>query len=215
MKTAMVFGATGLIGLHVVELLLNAEEYDKVIVISRRPTGYDHPKIEEKIIDFSEISLKKTGKADIVFCCLGTTINKAGSKEKFRYVDYHLPVEIAKHTATESIPRLVVVSSIGATTETKNFYLLTKGEMERDVSKQQIPYITFVRPSLLLGSRKEFRFGEEVGKVLAKLLSPFMFGGLKKYKAIHAEKVARAMLFIGKMEKPGQIYENDQLFKLQ
>ncbi len=215
MKTAMVFGATGLIGSHVVDLLLNAQEYDKVIVISRRPAGYDHPKIENKIIDFSEKSLKKTGRADIVFCCLGTTIKKAGSKEKFRYVDYHLPLEIAKHCATESIPRLVVVSSIGATTETKNFYLLTKGEMERDVLKQQIPYITFVRPSLLLGSRKEFRFGEEAGKLLAKVLSPLMIGGLKKYKAIHANKVARAMLLIGKSENPGRIFENHELFKLQ
>lgn len=215
MKTAIVYGATGLIGSHVVELLLHAEEYSKVIVISRRPAGYSHPKIENKIIDFSDESIDKTGKGDTIFCCLGTTIKKAGSKEKFRYVDYHLPVEIAKHCATENIPRMVVVSSIGATTDTKNFYLLTKGEMERDVLKQQIPHTTFVRPSLLLGSRKEFRFGEEVGKVLAKLLSPFMFGGLKKYKAIHAEKVARAMLHIGKMENPGQIYENDQLFKLQ
>jgi uncharacterized protein YbjT (DUF2867 family) len=197
LKTAVIFGSSGLTGFEVLKQLCDHPNYGKIICYNRKPLQYKHEKFEEIVVDFDKLSgsIKKL-EADEVYCCLGTTIKKAGSQQAFRKVDLDYPVEIGKLAEQNKIRHYLVVSSIGANHRSGNFYLKTKGAMEEAISKYDIPQITFARPSMLLGDRKEYRFGEEMGKILLKVISPFMIGKLKKYRGIQAETVANAMIII-------------------
>lgn len=194
MKTAAVFGSTGLIGTHLIQLLCNSNEYGKVYSFARRKSENQPEKVEH--IDFLVDSLKIPNNVDTVFVCLGTTIKKAGTQEAFLKVDYDMVVEIAKQSKLSNVKRFIVVSSIGANPSTSNFYLKTKGRMEEAVKQQQLEYCGIVRPSLLLGNRKEFRFGERVSIVLFKIFSFIFVGSLRKYKGIYAEDVAKGMIML-------------------
>lgn len=194
MKTAAVFGSTGLIGNHLVQLLSTNKEYEKIYSFVRRKPDNKPTKVEH--IDFSVDSLIIPNDVDTVFVCLGTTIKKAGTQEAFLKVDYDMVVEIAKQSKLSNVKRFIVVSSIGANPNTSNFYLKTKGRMEEAVKQQQLNYCGIVRPSLLLGKRNEFRFGEKVSIVLFKIFSFIFVGSLKKYKGIYAEDVAKGMIML-------------------
>ena len=211
-KSAILFGATGLVGNELLKILCASERYASVKTFSRRTSGISNAKLTELInplVDPNEISDEIKG--DDLFCCLGTTIKKAGSREVFRNIDLELPVTLAKIAQKNQVKKFIVVSSVGANAGSRNFYLQTKGEMEKQVSETNIPDIIIVRPSMLLGKRNEFRFGEIMGKAVMKAFSPLLTGKLKKYRGIKAETVAMAMLNLANANENQEIFESDEL----
>jgi uncharacterized protein YbjT (DUF2867 family) len=213
LKTAIVFGSTGLVGKALLDQLLSRPEYGQVICVNRKPREIGHPRYKEIISDFTNTGqLKDIKFGDDVFCCLGTTIKKAKTSEKFERVDYDLPVEIGKICQEKGVKHFLVVSSIGADARSGNFYLRTKGRMEEAIKSLNIGQKTIVRPSMLLGPRKEFRFGEEIGKVGMKIFKPLLAGKWKKYRAIEAADVAMAMIIIANTSPTKQVvFESDEL----
>jgi len=213
-QIAIVAGATGLVGSSLLNQLLDDPYFTKVISISRRDSGIKHTKLSEFIGPLDDVTfLKNHIKGDILFCCLGTTIKKAGSREAFKKVDLEIPVLIAKIASENQVPAICVVSSIGANANGSNFYLQTKGEMENEILNLGFEKTTIVRPSMLLGNRKEFRLGEEIGKLVMIPSNYLLFGRFKKYRAIKGETVSRAMINIKKKNISGKIFESDQLEK--
>lgn len=211
-KTAIVFGATGLVGSELLKLLCASEMYSSVKTIGRRSSGISDAKLTEivnPLLDPDEI--RDVIKGDDLFCCLGTTIKKAGSREVFRKIDLELPVKLAKIAQENQVKKFIVVSSIGAKAGSRNFYLRTKGEMEKQVLEANIPDIIVVRPSMLLGNRDEFRFGENIGKALMKVFSPLLTGKLRKYRGIEAHTVAKAMFNLANAGENQEIFESDEL----
>lgn len=191
MKTAIIVGATGLVGKELCKQLLADERYDKVKLLVRKSQAVTHPKIEEVIIDFNNLNaLNITG--DELYCCLGTTIKTAGSKEAFYKVDFEYVVQIAKKALHGGVKKVVVVSAMGANKNSSVFYNKVKGEMEGTVSQLGFQNCIIVRPSMLLGNRTEFRLAELIGK---KVMTALSFLIPAKYKAIHDYQVANAMVF--------------------
>jgi uncharacterized protein YbjT (DUF2867 family) len=210
-KTAIVFGSSGLIGSELLPQLFADPDYDLVIAFVRKPTGIVAAKLEEVITDFKDIdALRSQVKGDVVYCCLGTTIKTAGTEAAFRKVDYELVRWAAVAAAENKVSRFIVVSSMGANADSGNFYLRTKGEMEKAVSALNFSQCVIVRPSMLLGPRKEFRFGEKVGKVV---MIAFSFLIPSKYKAIQAKQVAKAMIATVRENHKSGIIENAELLK--
>ena len=214
-KTALVAGASGLVGSNLLNLLINDPAFERVKVITRKPLGIQSEKISELIINFDELNQHAQKlSADVVFCCLGTTIRTAGSQENFRKVDFTYCVELAKVAKSQGAKQFILVSSIGADASSSNFYLKTKGETEEAISALHIDRFAIMRPSMLLGDRKEFRAGELAGKFIMQALSFAFVGGLKKYKGIQAETVARCMITASKNPEKGKmIFEGDLIGK--
>jgi uncharacterized protein YbjT (DUF2867 family) len=212
-RTAIIFGASGLIGRSLLKLLIADPAYDKIRIFVRKKIDLSDPRAEIHVSDLSDISkLKDQIKGDVLFCCLGTTISKAGSKDAFRKIDYEMPANIAMIAAEHKVQGFYVVSSLGADPVSSNFYLRTKGEMEEAVKKSGLSSVGIFRPSLLLGSRTEFRFGESLGKGFMKLVNPLLFGSWKKYRAIKGSDVAKAMRSAAKENKAGNsIYQSDEI----
>lgn len=195
-KTAVVFGATGLVGNELVNELLDNNEFEKVISIVRRTKPVSNPKHKQVLLqDFSSLLLRKDELiATDYYCCIGTTIKIAGSQEAFRRVDFDIPQQIALLAQELGISNLVVISSIGANANTRNFYLRTKGEMENAVRAIYRGNLKIVRPSLLMGNRNEFRFAEKASAMFMKMLNWIFIGPAKKYRGIYASDVAKAMI---------------------
>lgn len=216
MKTALVFGATGQTGEQLTDLLLNDGSYTAVKLFVRKPTGKQHAKLQEVVNPLTDInSIQNEIINGDVFCCIGTTIAKAGSQAAFTKVDYELPLAIAKAAAANGIVTMVTITALGANAKSNNFYLRTKGEVEHDIAQQGIANTVFVRPSLLLGDRKEFRLGERISKSIVALINPLFIGKLKHYKAIHSRTVAQAMVNLANDGKTGIRYiENEDLFEI-
>ena len=212
-KTAILLGASGLVGSELLKLLLENTEYDKVKIFVRTSLSVQHPKLEEIIFDVDSVSnLESQITGDVLFCCLGTTIKVAGSQEAFRKVDYSLPLLFANIAKKNGVEKFLLVSSLGADKSSSNFYLRVKGEVEAALGSIGFKTLIIVRPSMLLGKRKQFRFGELIGKAVMKSLSFVFIGKLRKYKAIEATKVAKAMSILSIQESQGfQIFESDYL----
>lgn len=212
-KIAIVFGATGLVGSNLLKQLCESPLYSEVITFSRKSLGFNHPKIKEVFNYFSDLTtIKNSLHGDDLFCCLGTTIKKAGNQENFKKIDFEMPVQLAKMAEENKIKGFFVVSSIGADAKSSNFYLRTKGEMEKEVLDCNIPKIAIARPSILLGNRNEFRLGEEFGKIFMKSFSVLIQGKYRKYRPITAETVAKALILIANDDNSDQdIYESDEL----
>ncbi len=193
MKTAIIIGATGLIGNHLTKLLLVDERYKTVKVFVRRSTGLNNPKLEEHIVDFDKLNEWKDKLiGDELFSCLGTTIKKAGSKETQYKIDFTYQYEVAKAAAENGIKNYLLVSSTGANSKSGNFYLRIKGELEDKVSILPFDKIRIFQPSILVGKREEKRAGESVGIILGNILAYLPY--LKKYKPIEGKTVAQAMI---------------------
>lgn len=210
MKQALIFGSTGLIGNEVLQLLLQDSAYH--ISTFTRKAAQSSNKVTNHVINFNRLEESAqliTG--DVLFCCLGTTIRKAGSRAAFREIDYELVLKIARIAVRNGVARMLVISSVGADANSGNFYLKTKGEMERDLQLLPFQHIKILRPSILTGQRKEFRLGEKVGIGFATLLAPLMMGSLSKYRPIKAETVARAMIALASDDSPQIVYESDAL----
>jgi uncharacterized protein YbjT (DUF2867 family) len=207
-KTALILGATGLIGQALTQQLLENPYYDTVKVLVRTPLELEHPKLIQERYDYDHPQADLLT-ANHVYCCLGTTIKKAGSPEAFRKVDYDYVVQTAALAQEQGARRMAVVSSMGADANSKVLYSRVKGEMEAALQAQGWETLYIVRPSLLLGERDEFRLGESIGKVAAKGLS-FLIPD--KYKGIEGSQVAKAMQqYVTQGEAGQHIVESDAL----
>lgn len=211
MKTALIIGSTGLIGSQLLQLLLESDCYDTVITFVKRDTGIQHPKLKQHCIDFDQPeSYQNLVKGDDFFCTIGTTIDKAGSKEAFRKVDFEYPEQFAKIAIENKIKHFLIISSLGADAASSNFYLKTKGEIENFLKASTLEKVSILQPSLLLGNRTEFRLGEKIGAFFMKAFSFLLQGKLKKYKPIHSSTVARALFAIAQQKnKKITIYESN------
>lgn len=215
MKTAALYGATGLVGGYLLDELVHNPEVGKIYCIGRKSPSYAHAKIENRTVSPEAFATEiEIIRPDIVFICLGTTRAKAGSKSAFVRVDRELPAAIAASAAKAGVKTLAVVSSIGANVRSGNFYLRTKGEMEQAILHSGVEHVVIVRPSLLLGARQEFRLFEKAGEWMMKIADRFMTGKWRKYRAIHARSVAVAMLRLALKTKGKQIVESDQLSEI-
>ena len=215
-KTALVVGATGLVGGTLLEYLLNEIYYRKVIVLTRSRLPIQNPKLEEIIVDFDHLqNTQLSREVDDVYCCLGTTMKKAGSKEAFRRVDYHYPLETARLGLKNGASQYLIVTALGANKKSVFFYNRVKGEVEEALWKLNFEAIHIFRPSLLLGEREEQRTGEKMSEIVMKFIQPFLIAGLKKFRAIKSEKVAAAMYKIAQENLKGRfIYESDKIMKI-
>jgi len=192
--TATLIGATGLIGNYLLDELLNDDFYHAVRILIRRPMEFTHSKLEKKLVDFTDAEsfrLALEG-SDVVFCSIGTTQKKVkGDKAAYRKVDYDITVNAAKFCKLNGCETFVFVSSVGANSKSNNFYLKLKGEVEDAVKAVGLKSVHIMRPSVLLGERKEFRLGEKISK---GIMSTFSFLIPSKYKPMHGRVVAKAML---------------------
>jgi uncharacterized protein YbjT (DUF2867 family) len=206
-KTALLIGATGLVGKQVLLNLLESTDYSEVKALTRKSLNIRHLKLTEIIFDFENPD-KAVVKADDVFCCLGTTIKKAGSEEAFKKVDLEYPLKIASLAKINGAEKYLIVSSMGADSKSVFFYNRVKGEVQDKLASFNFDSLHILQPSLLLGEREERRLGEKIGEVLAKLFGPLMSGSLKKYKAIDSAKVARAMVVLAQKQDKGIFIHN-------
>ncbi|WP_428235610.1 NAD(P)H-binding protein [Gracilimonas sp.] len=213
-KTAIVIGATGLVGSHILKQLLEDDRYETVKVFHRRSTGVEHPKLEEHVVDFDNMEeWKNQLTGDELYSALGTTIKKAGSQEKQYTIDFTYQYETAKAAAENGVDKFSLVSSAGANAQSRAFYTKLKGELDEAVKELPFEVITILRPSFLDGDRSENRLGEAIGIFMAKLFTKIP--GLKKYRPIFAGKVAEGMInSLHKCPKGYHIFELDEIFYL-
>ncbi len=202
-KIALLAGTTGLIGSQVLDLLLESNDYEKVIAISRKPLDKTHPKLNNLVCELNQLQSHASElKADDVFCCLGTTMKNAKTKEAFRSVDYDAPLALAKISKENGAKKYLLISALGANKDSSIFYNKVKGEVEEAIGQLGFNSFHIFQPSLLTGPRREQRAGEEAAQVFYKI-----FGFLipKKYASIESIKVARAMIALAKDEKRGRV----------
>lgn len=194
-KTALLAGATGLVGSALLPLLLASDRYAKVIVVGRHPVAMEHPKLVQVVTELDQLEHERLRLiADDVYCCLGTTIRQAGSQEAFYKVDFLYVVRLAALTAANFAAQFLVVSALGADINSRFYYSRVKGEMEEAVRQTPFRAIHIFRPSLLLGERAKPRLGERLGAVVLALARPLLRGGWRKYRPVTATTVAQAML---------------------
>jgi uncharacterized protein YbjT (DUF2867 family) len=194
-RIALVAGATGLVGGYLVNALIEAQEYARVFALTRRPLPREHAKLANRIVNFDRMADQIKGlSAHDAFCCIGTTIADAGSQEAFREADVDAVLLFAQAARVAQATRFVVVSSVGADSKSKKFYLRTKGEMEEAVTGLGFTSVDIMQPSLLLGPRKALRPLEITGRIFAPLINPLLTGAREQYRAISAETVARGMV---------------------
>jgi uncharacterized protein YbjT (DUF2867 family) len=215
-KSALLVGGTGLVGGHCLQLLLASPEYSRICVIGRRPLETRHLKLQQVTVEFDALpeDVAVFG-VDDVFCCLGTTIAKAGSQEAFTRVDRDYPKIIAEVAVKYGAKQFLLVSSVGAGAASSNFYLRTKGEVEGAISALPFQAVHILRPSMLLGERAEFRWKERLFEPMMRGLQWMFVGALRKYRPIEARDVARAMVNAARRGGRGvQIYEGSELERL-
>ena len=212
-RTALLAGATGLVGSHLLKLLLADAEWDRVVTLGRRTTPTEHDKLEQRVVDLAAVAAAGDLRhADDVFCCLGTTIKQAGSQEAFRRVDHDFVVGFARAGIRAGATQFLLVSAIGADPESRVFYSRVKGETETDVGALPYRAIQIFRPSLLLGERELFRLGERFAMMAAPLLQLALVGRLRRYRPIQARDVARAMVRIAREAPRGpNVFEYDAM----
>lgn len=214
-KTAAVIGATGLIGSELAKLLQNNPAYTTVRLLVRRPVAATDEKTEIKLVDFSDAESLKLAidGSDDVFCAVGTTQKKVkGDQAAYRKVDYDIPVNAARYGAETGIQNFLLVSSVGASCKSKNFYLRLKGETEEALKALPVKSISIFRPSVLIGKRPESRFGERLAQSLMQFFAFLLVGRLDKYQPIDAKDVAMAMIDVAAMGKPGvAVYEFNEM----
>ncbi|MEX1153183.1 NAD(P)H-binding protein [Parvibaculum sp.] len=218
-KTALIAGATGLVGGHLLKLLLADPQYGHVVAVTRRKLeGVSSPKLEELVVDFDALDKSLAQKdipVDDAYCALGTTIKTAGSQEAFRKVDFDAIVAFAKAAKARGAKRLMLVSSIGADPASSVFYSRVKGETEQALGAIGFETLHIFRPGLLIGERAETRPVESIGKLVSPVLDAMMLGPMRVYRSMRVENVARAMLAAASTATSGrQIHTYDQMMYL-
>lgn len=212
-KIALVFGATGLVGGHCLRLLLESSYYSKIKVYSRRDIYIQHPKLEKYIIDFDKIAdFKDVISGHDVFCTLGTTLKKAGSKAAFFKVDYTYTLEVAKLALSNNAQQFILVTAMGTDEKSMFFYNKVKGQVETEVKKLGYKSIRILRPSLLLGKRNEKRFAEKLALHASSFTNLITDVIAPNYSAVRAEQVAKAMITAAqRLDKGVFIYESNEI----
>jgi Predicted nucleoside-diphosphate-sugar epimerases len=207
-KKAILLGASGLVGGQLLRQLLESGHYDQVVSLARRALPLEHPKLVQKQLDFDHPD-QSLVVGDDLFCALGTTLRKAGSKEAQYRIDCLYPIEVGNIARQNGVRRFLLVSSVGANPDTSNFYLRTKGELEEKIKKLDFECFVSARPSFLLGDRTEFRLGEKIGILLAKLFAPLI---PRRYRGVQAAVVAKALIHAANDGRSGSwVLENEAL----
>jgi len=215
MKTALIFGSSGLIGGQLLKILIETNNYNKIKLFVRSAPEINDPKIEIIETDFNNLENHKEDiKGDDCFFCIGTTKQNAPDKNEYRRIEYNIPVEVAQIAKLNLVNSFLYVSSGFADLKNSGAYLRNKGEVEEGLKKLNFPKLGIMRPSILLGNRKENRVGEKIGIFVMKMFSPLFLGGLKKTKPIHSEKVAKAMLIVAQNDFQQTIFESNQIVEI-
>lgn len=212
MKVAIA-GATGLTGSLCLQELIKNKNISEIFAIGRKPTGIINSKLKE--IELKNFQSSEIITVDAFICCIGTTIKKAKSKEAFMDVDLHLPVSIAKKLQENGCKIMSVISAMGADTNSYFFYNRVKGMMEQEIKNLNFESVSILRPSLIIGHRKEKRTGEKMGIVFMKIMNPLLFGKLKNYRSIKALQISKALVNTILKNKPGyNIYLSEKIKRL-
>ena len=215
MKTALIFGSSGLIGNELLELILKDNNYIKIKLFVRSDLTDVNSKIEIIKTDFNNIENHKDKiVGDDCFFCIGTTRKNTPDKNEYIKIEYNLPIEVAKIAKSNSINNFIYISSLGANSNAASLYLKNKGQTEQELIKLNFMNLSILRPSILLGNRKENRVGEKIGIFAMKTLSPLFLGNMKKYKPIKVEYVAKAMLEVAQKNYQKNILESDEIIKI-
>ena len=215
MDTALVVGATGLVGSHCLRTLLDTGIYGRVVAFTRRPLGQLHPRLVETIVDFDKLEELEPFPIADVFSALGTTIAKAGSQADFLKVDFEYPRIIAERSAAAGATQFLLVSSVGADPQSSNFYLRVKAQLEKAVTGLSFESVHIFRPSFLIGTRAEFRLADALAGPALRAVQFALVGKLRKYRPIAASTVAAAMTVAARGAKPGRhIYHYDDIVSL-
>jgi uncharacterized protein YbjT (DUF2867 family) len=211
-----VAGSTGLVGRSVVELVLAEPRAELVHALVRRPHWSPRPKLVEHVVDFDQLQVDLKGRAaSHVYCCLGTTMAQAKTREAFRKVDYEYPLALARAAREAGARVFILVSALGANAKSAVFYNRVKGELEAALADVGFPTLHIARPSLLLGERSESRFGERLGAAVARPLGRLLLGSWRKYAPIAGSDVARALVLLGRDAREGRfVHESDALARL-
>ena len=215
MKTALLFGASGLVGSHLLNQLIKDTNYSKIKLFVRSVTEIIDPKVEIIKTDFNNLqNHKEDVKGDDCFFCIGTTKQNSSDKDEYRRVELDIPKEIAKIAKLNLVNSFIFVSAIYANPNSSGDYVKFKGLVEEELKRLNFPKLALMRPSFLMGDRKEKRVGEKIGIFVFKLLSPLLLGPLKKMRPINAETVAKAMIRAAKENLEKNIFESNEIAEL-
>ena len=215
MKTALLFGASGLVGNHLLNQLISNNNYSKIKLFVRSSIDISDPKIEIIQTDFNNLENHREDiKGDNCFFCIGTTKKNSPDKNEYRRVELEVPKQIAQIAKSNSVNSFAFVSSGYADPKSSGDYLKFKGEVEEELKRLNFPKLGIMRPSFLLGDRKEKRIGEKIGIFVFKLLSPLFLGPLKKMKPIHSATVAKAMIAITQNDSSQTIFESNEISEI-
>ena len=212
MKTALIFGSTGLVGSNLLTLLIKDDYYTAIKIFARSKVNINDPKVEIINLDFNKLNeYSHLIKGDDCFFCIGTTKKKTPNNDEYRNIEYNFPVNIAEIAKNNNVRSFMYVSSLGSNPNTKNTYLKNKGEAEEFLKKLNFSQLSIIRPSFLLGDRNEFRLGEIIGKNIYKKLSFLFQGSLRKFRAIESKNVAKAMIVISKNNYQDIYFDSEYL----
>ena len=215
MKTALIFGSSGLIGNELFKTILLNNSYDKIKVFVRSIPEVNNPKVEIIKTDFFNLEQYKDKIiGDDCFFCIGTTKKDTPDKEEYKRIEYNIPVNVAKIAKANSVKSFYYVSSIGANPNASSNYLKNKGQVEGELQNLNFSKLAIIRPSLLIGNRKSFRLGEVIFTPVMNTLTLFAFGSLKKYKPIKIQNVVKAILHISKNISDKIVFESDELERI-
>jgi uncharacterized protein YbjT (DUF2867 family) len=209
-------GASGLVGHELLKILSQLDGIDKIIAMSRSPLGKIPSNVENLIVNFENLeSYAPHLQAGIFICCLGTTIKNAGSQENFVRVDFEYCLNFAKLAQKVGAKKILIITAMGADSNSKFFYNQTKGRLETEVKKINLEQIEFFRPSLILGERKENRPVEKIAQKISPFFNKILEGPFRKYKSIKATDIAKAMAVATLNFNSGiSIYESDEIQKI-
>jgi len=215
MKTALLFGSSGLVGGHLLNHLIKDINYSKIKLFVRAVPEISDPKVEIIKIDFNNL---QNHKEDVIgndcFVCIGTTKKNAPDKDEYRRVELDIPKEIAQIAKSNLINSFIFVSALYANPKSSGDYVRFKGLVEEELKRLNFPKLVVMRPSFLMGDRKEKRAGEKIGIFVFKLLSPLLLGSLKKVKPIHSETVAKAMIAVVQNDIQQTIFESNEIVEI-
>ena len=215
MKTALLFGASGLVGSHLLNQLIKDTNYSKIKLFVRSVTEIIDPKVEIIKTDFNNLqNYKEDVKGDDCFFCIGTTKQNSSNKDEYRRVELDIPKEIAKIAKLNLVNSFIFVSAIYANPKSSGDYVRFKGLVEEGLKRLNFPKLALMRPSFLMGDRKEKRVGEKIGIFVFKLLSPLLLGPIKKMRPIHSETVAKAMIIVANENLEKNIFESNEIAEL-
>ena len=215
MKTALIFGSTGLVGGHVLDQLIQNKNYSKIKLFVRSAYAIDDPKIEIVKTDFNNLENHiEDIKGDDCFFCIGTTKKNSPDKDEYKRVELEVPKQVAQIAKSNLVNSFVFVSSGYADPKSSGDYLKFKGLVEEELKRLNFSKLGVMRPSFLLGDRKEKRVGEKIGIFVFKILSPLFLGPLKKMKPIHSATVAKVMIKIANENLEKTIFESDEIVEL-